>query len=535
MTGSITPATILHNGRIHTLDPGQPCAEALALSGGMVMAVGTDADVIPLAGEATEVIDLEGRTVIPGLIDAHIHLHKYALSLDQVDCEVPAIDTCLERVRHRARETSPGEWILGHGWNQNDWGRFGTRADLDRVAPSHPVYLTAKSLHAGWANSEALKRASITDSTTDPAGGVIGRDSTGRPNGVLLEAAMSLVQSVIPADTHDRLDRMLLRAQSALWEFGITGVHDYDGPDCFDALQRLREADQLGLRVVKNIALDYLPQAIELGLHTGFGDPTLRLGNVKLFSDGALGPRTAAMLSPYEGEPDNIGILMLDGEELLEIANRAGAAGIGTSVHAIGDRANHIVLDAFEALRGIEKGQGRQPARLRIEHLQLLHPDDISRPAALNVVASMQPIHATSDMPMADRYWGSRSRYAYAWHSQIDAGAELAFGSDAPVESPNPFWGVHAAVSRRRRDGSPGDQGWYPEEKIGLDRALRAYTRGPAAAAGLENIQGLLRPGCLADLVVLDSDPFQLPGEALAAIRPDRTMVSGVWRYGEGS
>jgi predicted amidohydrolase YtcJ len=527
------PATVLHNGRVYTMDADQPLADALAIARGLVVSIGNDSDVVPLATGATEVIDLAGQTVIPGLIDAHIHLQKYAHSLDQVDCEVSDIDTCLERVRLRAEETRYGEWILGHGWNHNEWDRLGTCADLDSVAPSHPVYLTAKSLHAGWANSEALKRAAIGEDSVDPSGGVIVRDQAGKPNGILLETAMSLIQSAIPAETGEQLRRKLIRAQIALWALGITGVHDYDGPRCFDALQRMREADQLGLRVVKNIPLEYLSQAIELGLHTGFGDPTLRLGNVKVFADGALGPRTAAMLSAYDGETDNFGMLMLDGEELLEIAGRASAAGIGTSVHAIGDKANHVVLDAFEALRGIEKSEGREPAKLRIEHLQLMHPDDIHRPAALDVIASMQPIHATSDMPMADRYWGSRSRYAYAWHGQLTAGAVLAFGSDAPVESPNPFWGIHAALTRRRRDGSPGEEGWYPVERISLQQALHAYTRGPAAAAGLEAIQGRLQPGCLADLVMLEADPFRMPAEALAEVKPVGTMVDGVWRYRE--
>jgi predicted amidohydrolase YtcJ len=528
---SDSPATILHNGHVCTLDPDQPDAEALAISRGLVVSVGSDRDVIPLATRTTDVIDLGRRTVIPGLIDAHIHLEKYAQSLDQVDCEVPDIHLCLERVRLRAEDARQGEWILGHGWNQNEWGRFGTLAELDRVAPSQPVYLTAKSLHAAWANSEALTRAAISDKTPDPPGGVIGRDQTGKPNGILLEAAMSLVQSVIPADTHQQLVRRLERAQRSLWGFGITGVHDYDGPRCLDALQRMRESSQLGLRVVKNIPLEYLPQAIELGLHSGLGDPTLRLGNVKVFSDGALGPRTAAMIAAYDGEEDNFGILMLDGEELLEIAGRASAAGIGTSVHAIGDKANHVVLDAFETLRAMERSEGRRPARLRIEHLQLMHPDDIPRPAALDVIASMQPVHATSDMPMADRYWGTRSRYAYAWRSQLNAGAVLAFGSDAPVESPNPFWGIHAAVTRRRRDGSPGEAGWYPEERITLEQALGAYTHGPAIAAGLEDIQGTLHTGHLADLVVLEDDPFRLPPEEIADLKPVATMVDGIWRY----
>jgi predicted amidohydrolase YtcJ len=533
MTHRDAPTIALVHGKIYTMDAEQPSAEALAIDRGVVAAIGRHIEVVSFAQHSTEVIDLGGRTILPGLIDAHIHLEKYAHSLDQVDTEVSDINVCLDRIRLRAEETPKGEWILGHGWNQNDWGRFGTRIDLDRVAPAHPVYLTAKSLHAGWANSEALRRASIRDDTPDPTGGVIVRDRSGSPTGILLESAMSLVQSAIPVASRQQLARRLIRAQETLWHLGVTGVHDYDGPACFDALQRMRESGQLGLRVVENIPLEFLSAAIELGMHTGFGDPTLRLGNVKVFSDGALGPRTAAMLSAYEGEPDNSGILLLDGEELLEIASRAGAAGIGTSVHAIGDKANHVVLDAFEALRGIEASEGRSPARLRMEHLQLMHPDDLPRPASLGVVASMQPIHATSDMPMADRYWGPRSRYAYAWRSQLEAGAILAFGSDAPVESPNPFWGIHAAVTRRRRDGSPGEEGWYPEERISLEHALQAYTRGPAAAAGLEAIQGKLAPGYLADLVVLDADPFRLSPEELAALRPVGTMVGGIWRHRE--
>jgi predicted amidohydrolase YtcJ len=531
VTAIPTPAMILHHARVHTLDEQQPSAEALAINRGMVVCVGANRELLDLATRATESVDLEGRAVLPGLIDAHIHLHKYADSLDRVDCETPDLEACLERVRQRAEATPGGEWILGHGWNQNNWGRFATTAELDRVAPSNPVYLTAKSLHAGWANTEALRRAGVHGGTPDPSGGRIARDPDGRPDGILFESAMALVETVVPADTAQGLMRKLIRAQDALWGFGITGVHDYDGPPCFDALQRLRESDQLGLRVVKSIPLEFLSQAIELGVHSGLGDPTLRVGNVKLFSDGALGPRTAAMLSPYDEEPENVGILMLDGEEILEVAARAASAGIGTSVHAIGDKANHVVLDAFEALRKIEADGRRAHARLRIEHLQLMHPDDVQRPAALGVIASMQPIHATSDMPMADRYWRSRSRYAYAWRSQIDAGAILAFGSDAPVESPNPFWGIHAAVTRRRRDGSPGPEGWYPEEKISLAQALRAYTRGPAIAADLDRLQGRLMPGYLADLVVLDDDPFAMPPERLANLRPVGTMVDGKWRY----
>jgi len=531
LIASSAPSTVMLHGRIHTLDPEQPIVQALAIQRGTVIAVGRDAEIEPMAGRSAEVVDLEERCVFPGLIDAHIHLEQYAQSLDQLDCEVPDLQICLERVRERAEQTPPGEWILGHGWNQNDWGRFGTCADLDRVSPHHPVFLTAKSLHAAWVNSEALGRARIGPTTPNPSGGAIVREPSGEPGGVLLEAAMSMVQSIIPGESTKALVRKLTRAQSNLWRYGITGVHDYDGPRCLDALQRMREAELLGLRVVKNIPVEFLQQAIDIGLHTGFGDATLRLGNVKVFSDGALGPRTAAMLSAYAGEPDNVGLLLLDAEELLEIALRAASAGIATSVHAIGDRANHVVLQAFESLRQQPTGAHMSRARHRIEHLQLMHPDDIPRPAALGVIASMQPIHATSDMLMADRYWGSRSRYAYAWRSLLDAGAILAFGSDAPVESPNPFVGLHAAVTRRRRDGSPGPEGWHPEQRLSLDEALRAYTSGPVFAGGLESVQGKLKAGFLADLLVLDVDPYALPSEALVDVAPVGTMVDGLWRH----
>lgn len=533
MMTSLAPRMMLQGGRIHTMNAERPLAEALAIEGGRVVSIGSDRQIGAIADVRTEIVDLAGRTVLPGLIDAHIHLEKYARSLDQVDCETPDLEACLERVRQRAQDTPAGDWILGHGWNQNDWGAFGSRADLDRAAPGHPVYLTAKSLHAGWANSEALRRASIQRDTADPAGGSIARDPAGNPTGILLESAMALLQEAIPAPSAAGLIRQLVRAQETLWTFGLTGVHDYDGPRCLDALQSLRETGQLGLRVVKNIPLEFLSQAIELGLHSGFGDATLRIGNVKVFADGALGPRTAAMLSAYDGEPGNFGILMLDGEELLEIAARASVAGIGTSVHAIGDKANHVVLEAFEALRRAEQAERRTPASLRMEHLQLMHPDDIRRPAELGVIASMQPVHATSDMPMADRFWGPRSRHAYAWRSLLDSGAVLAFGSDAPVECPNPFWGIHAAVTRRRRDGSPGPSGWYPDERLTLAQALRGYTRGPATAAGLEKLQGRLVPGSLADLIVLDLDPFQVAPDELANLQPVGTMVDGVWRVRE--
>ena len=279
-----------------------------------------------------------------------------------------------------------------------------------------------------------------------------------------------------------------------------------------------------------SLALEDLEHAAEIGLRTGFGDDTLRIGMVKAFMDGALGPHTAAMFAPYLNEPDNRGILNMDGEHLFELARRAADSGLGMTVHAIGDRANHEVLDAYEQLRGYERQHGLPSLRHRIEHVQILHPDDTARLAQLNIIASMQPIHATSDMHAADNFWGAeRVPYAYAWRTQLNHGATLAFGSDAPVESPNPFWGIHAAVTRRRPDGSPNPGGWVPAQKLTRSEAVAAYTLGPAYAAGQESRSGRLAPGHLADLIVLEDDPFTCDEEKFLSMQTSATMVGGEW------
>lgn len=525
---------ILTGARIRTMDPRLPLAEALAVQGRKIVAIGSSQDVEPWIGAGTQVFDLRGRTVIPGLIDAHIHLEAYARAMNQVDCGTSTVEACLERVRAAADSAPEGVWVLGHGWDQNRWGRYGTLEELDAVAPDRPVFLTAKSLHAAWANSAALRAVGIGPNTPDPPGGRIGRDARGRPNGLLFEEAVSLVRQRLPEVSPEQLAGLLEKVQQRLWGFGLTGVHDFDGARCFQALQILREADRLGLRVVKNLPVALLDHALAVGLRSGFGDDWLRIGHVKVFADGALGPRTAAMLEPYLEEPENRGMLLIDAEGLLEVGVRAVSGGLPLTVHAIGDRANHEVLDALEALRAYERERGLPARPHRIEHLQRLHPDDLPRVAALSVYASMQPIHATSDMEMADRYWGpERVKTAYAWRHLLDSGATLVFGSDAPVESPNPFWGLHAAVTRRRHDGSPGPDGWVPEQRIRLTEALEAYTTAPYRLVGQGHRLGRLAAGYLADLVVLDEDPFEVSPDALVEIKPRATMVDGRWRWGE--
>ncbi len=530
------PDRILLNGNIITLDATRPRVSALALAGERIVAVGADAEIAALAGPRTARNDLGGRTVWPGLTDAHIHWEGVARALQDVDLhDVPSKAEAVRRVAERAHRTPPGEWIVGRGWAQDLWDEraFPTAADLDAVTPQHPVYLSARSGHAAWVNSRALALAHITASTPDPVGGQIVRDAHGRPTGILLEdAAMLMVWQHVPAPTPERLADWMREAQEHAWRAGLTGLHDFDDPSCLVALQILREQGKLGLRVVKQINAPWAEHAHALGLRFGFGDAWLRLGAVKLFADGALGPRTAAMIAPYAGEPHNYGIVVTDKEEMYAISSRASAQGLPASVHAIGDRAVHDVLDVYEAVRREEAARGvpRAARRHRIEHVQLLHPDDVGRLAALDVIASMQPIHATADWEMAERYWGERSRWAYNWRAQLEVGAVLAFGSDAPVEPFAPLLGLYAAVTRQREDGSPRG-GWRTEACVSLDEALRAYTQGAAYAAGLERELGTLAAGKLADLIVLDRDLHNAPPAALLEARVLGTMVGGVWRW----
>lgn len=521
---------LLHNALIHTQNLAQPTASAILIDRERILAVGETNDLFnhyPRAkGE-----DMHGRVIVPGLTDAHLHLQHYSLALQKIDCEVNTKEECLRRVEERIKKSKPGEWILGHGWNQNVWGNWPHASELDSIAPNHPVYLTAKSLHAAWANTNALKLANITASTPDPHNGQIQRDASGNATGILLETAMEVAGKVIPEPTVEEIANAIEKAQPILWRMGLTGVHDFDRRDSFMALQQLHMLNKLKLRVLKNIPVELLDEAHALGLRGGFGDDMLRIGNVKVFMDGALGPHTAAMFQPYIGEENNRGILNMDGEELFEHGRKAAHVGLGMTVHAIGDRANHEVLNAYEQLRTYEKENHLPALRHRIEHVQVIHPDDAPRLAQLNVIASMQPLHATSDMLMADQFWGERSRLAYAMKTQLDFAAPLAFGSDAPVESPNPFWGLHAAVTRRRADGSPSTEGWYPEQKISIADAFAGYTLGAAYAAYMEDRIGRLASNHLADLIVLETDPFTCNPTELLTLESSATMIGGEWVY----
>ncbi|MCJ7694368.1 MAG: amidohydrolase [Anaerolineaceae bacterium] len=503
-------------------------ATALAISGGKIIAVGSDKEILAKFKDTSEVLDIKGHTIWPGLTDSHLHLEHLSQSLENVNCETDTLADCLSRVSLRVCKISGSSWILGHGWNHNIWenASYGTAKDLDLVSDEHPVYLTAKSLHAAWANTAALNLAGIDNATLNPPGGTIQRDHKGNPTGILLESAMSLIENIIPEKSPNQLAADFKRLQSYLWQMGITCVHDFDGPLAYKALQILQNNHELTLRVIKNLPGKLLPYLVEVGLRGSFGDDKLRLGSLKFFADGALGPQSAAMLAPYEGT-DSLGSLLLNASEIFDIGRNAIENGWGLAVHAIGDRANRLVLDAFSDLREFELENKFPHLPHRIEHVQLLDPEDQLRFQELDITASVQPIHCTSDIDLVDKYWGKRSPYAYPFKSLLDSKTKILFGSDAPVESPNPFFGLHAAVTRRRMRDDTDSDGWHSEQRINLDDALKAYTLNPATFAGLGNRLGKLAPEYYADLIVLPVDPFSIDSQELYSIQPELTMING--------
>lgn len=531
---------ILVNGLVHTMDKRLPVATAIAVRQGRILAVGGDAEVLDTRGPETEIVDLAGRSVVPGFTDSHIHFLAWALQRQRVDLwGAGSLEEALERIRVRVAALPRGTWVRGGGWDPNLWpeldGGFPTRAHLDAIVPDRPVALDSKDWHSLWVNSHTLHLAGITATTPDPPGGVIQRDpGTGEPTGILQETARELVTRHYPVETRDTWLQAAREAQPALWVRGITALHNMsDTPEmrAFRTFQVLRERGELGLRVHLYLPAARQSEAVALGLRSGFGDRYLRIGGVKYFADGTLGSRTAAMLAPFNGEPDNTGVMVTDPEEMYAGIREASQAGLAVAVHAIGDRANREVLNILTAVRREEQARGGPTLPHRIEHVQLLHPDDVHRLAALGVTASMQPIHATQDMEMARHYWGQeRCRLAYAWRSVQRAGARLVFGSDAPVEQPDVLAGLHAALTRRRPDGSPHPDGWIPRERMCPLPALHAYTLAPAVLEGTHTWRGSLYPGKVADLVVLSGDILCLACEdpmALLDLRVDLTMFDG--------
>jgi predicted amidohydrolase YtcJ len=502
-------------------------ATAMAVQDGKITAIGSDAEILSMEKPGCKKFNLEGKTVWPGLIDSHLHFDMYSQSLTQVKCETITVEECLELVRMKSKSTPPGEWITGQGWNQNIWGKFGTSSQLDTVSGDCLVFLSDKSIHAAWVNSAALVIAGIDKNTPDPDGGEIQRDSKGNPTGILFENAVNLVEKLIPPISMSKRLEYMRDAQKSLHSLGLTGIHDFDRMECLYALQELHKSGELTLRVTKGIPVETLDQAIAIGLQSGFGDPHLHLGSVKLFADGALGPQSAAMLLPYEDTTDKFGTLLLRADDVFELGMKATLHGWSLAIHAIGDKATNEVLNGLAMVRQYEISQQIPQKNHRIEHLQLLHPDNFSKARDTGVIASMQPIHILSDMDTADKHWGKRARGAYAFASLLNNGTKVIFGSDAPVESPNPFIGIGAAVTRRRANDETRKDGWYPAEKISVNQAKIAYTEMPASISGYQNHFGRLKANLAADFIILQGNPETIDKSEINTLLPEKVVVDG--------
>jgi predicted amidohydrolase YtcJ len=473
-----------------------------------------------------QVIDITGATVVPGLIDAHGHLYGLGLSLDTVKLVgLATFDEAIGRVKSRAATAQPGEWILGRGWDQNRWPgkQFPTAAPLDAAVPDHPVWLRRVDGHAGVANSAAMRVAGVTASTPDPEGGRIIRDAGGNPTGVFVDTAQNLIDRAVPAPSFELRKRRVLAGAQKIAENGLTEIHDPGADDeTIRAVRELIDEKRFPIRDYAMISdnsssLDAWFKRGKL-MHYG-GHLTVR--SIKLYADGALGSRGAALLAPYNDDPGNTGLLISKEEHLADVARRARAAGFQVNTHAIGDRGVRNAIDAYESA-GVTAQE-----RFRIEHFQVSAPSDFSRIARDGIIASMQPTHATSDMYWAeDRVGPERIKGAYAWRTVLNSGARLALGSDFPVEEVNPFFGIHAAVTRQDQKGWPAG-GWYPDQKLTLAEAIRGFTKDAAYAAFEENSRGTIEPGKLADLTIIEGDLYAMPPSELFKAKVRYTVVGG--------
>lgn len=521
------PVIYLADGGVRTLDPARPLAPAFAVRGRQVLAVGSETEVRHVAGNDAEVVRLRG-TVVPGLVDAHGHILGLGRALLSVQLlGARSASEAARRVKDAPPTSYEGDWLVGRGWNQNDWVEDGLafphRRLLDEHFPAVPVAMSRVDGHALWVNSEALRRGRIDRGTPDPAGGRIVRDGGGEPTGVLIDNAMDLLRDVLPKLTDAQRQERLGAAFKRLVSVGLTEVHDA-GMD-FDTFTLLQQWDAVGLLPIRVYAMaagqdvDAAPY-LERGPFTG---RLLTLRSVKFYLDGALGSRGAALHRPYSDDPAHSGLLLLTPEEFAARAHRFIERGFQINVHAIGDRANTLALDFFETLTP----EQRTTLRPRVEHAQVVRREDLPRFGRLGVIASMQPSHCTSDMEWADERLGpDRLPGAYPWKSLADSGARLAFGSDFPVEDPNPLHGLYSAITRQDPKGHPPG-GFLPQERLGAEEALRGFTEGAAYAAFAETSRGRIAAGRDADFTVLSVDPVTAAPGALRDAEVRMTVVAG--------
>ena len=525
---------ILYNGTIATQSTARAHAQAVAVGNGKILALGQNEDVLNLAGPDTEKINIDGRLVVPGFIDSHIHFYEWALKRQGLKLDdLTRLEELLIRVREASENRRPGQWIMGQGWNETDWiePRMPTRKLLDQVAPVHPVLLWRCDLHLAAANSIALRLAGINADTPDPPEGRIERDTTGKPTGILRELAINLIREVVTPPEEDQVMRAFEDATKALHRRGVTAIHDIrlmadkDSASAFQTFQKLDDDDRLGLRCWVTLPGHQLNNIISLGLRTGFGNDKLCVGHVKFFSDGGMGARTAWLIDPYLDAER--GMPLMDMNVLSHDIHKCDTSGLSVMVHAVGDRANQELINIFGNLEKRRSSSGSLPPAIphRIEHVQMIRPKDIDRLRNLNVALCVTPCNMVLDMNLIDMAVGDKGKWTYAFRQLIDSGAPVMFSSDCPVCDPDPLMGIQAAVTRMRPDGTPKG-GWYPDSRLTVAEALKAYTLTPASVHNANEI-GTITPDKKADLVVLSNNILTIPTSRLPEIRVDMTLFDG--------
>lgn len=525
----------LIDGVIYTGDSAKPRVEAIACRGEKIVASGTTAEIRKLIASKTRVIDLHGGFAMPGFNDAHLHLGSAAQAKLTVNLEgAKSLAEFQSRIRARVAQTKPGDWITGRGWDHTLWSpaNFPTRKDLDAISTQHPMLFTHISGHVAVANSKALELAGITAATANPPGGEIEHDAQGQPDGMLKEgSAYGLVSRKIPGDTAEQRRKGIELALAEAAKYGVTSMQDNSSWQDFLAYGELKKEGKLTARITEWLPFDLpLDRLQQMRTEGGTTDPWLKTGALKGFMDGALGTGTAALLVPYTDDSKSSGIIESHPDDLNKMSIERDKAGFQIAFHAIGDRGNRVALDAFAA---VVAANGERDRRDRIEHAQIVAPDDFARFGSLKVIASMQPSHETTDMRWAEKRLGAeRIKGAYAWKTMLDHGVKLAFGTDWPVEVINPMRGIHACVTRQLPDGTPAG-GWQPQEKISMDECIRAYTVGAAYAEFEEGKKGQLVPGNFADVIVLSGDVTKIPAGDILNVKVLNTIVGGRVVYGQ--
>jgi len=528
---------VIHHAKVFTVDRSQPEAEAIAIIGERIIAVGTDPSIDPFIDSRTRVIDARGASVLPGFNDSHVHFVAGSLSLNRVELgDVTTREEFARRVAATVKRLQKGEWVVGGGWDHEKFpgASMPTREWVDAVTPDNPLWLNRYDGHMGLANSAALRIAGIDRNTPDPPGGLILHDANGNPTGALKEAATGFVQRLIPPPSEEQLTRAIRQGLAEARRFGVTSFQDISHATELRIYQKLLATGELTARIYAITPIEQYQSEVQAGISACFGNEWIRTGAVKGFADGSLGSTTALFFEPYNDAPNTKGLfnaMMLPEGRMLQMAQPADAAGLQIAIHAIGDRANHEILAMYEE---IARRNGPGPARgrrWRIEHAQHLRPDDFDLFARLGVIASMQPYHEAGDGVWAEKRIGhERARTTHAWRSLLDHGVRLAFGTDWPVVPLNPMLGLYAAVTRATLDGK-NPNGWIPEEKISLAEAIEAYTLGSAYAEFTDEQKGSITPGKFADIVILDSDLFHLPPERIKDAKVACTIVAGTVVY----